>query len=142
MRDYVINSGIVGPILTLARSEIPVSFLRNVTWTISNLCRNKIPSPPIEVIRAVLPTLAYLVQQDDTEVLGNPFYAGFLCGARSHRRRFARSGRVLGAVLLDRRHQRKDPRGHRRGRRAPLGRAPLAPRNAGISSATSKVVSL
>jgi len=70
MRDYVIKSGIVGPILALARSAISVPFLRNVTWTISNLCRNKTPSPAIEVIRAVMPTIVFLVQQEDTEVLG------------------------------------------------------------------------
>jgi len=75
LRDYVINSGIVGPILKLARSGIPVPFLRNVTWTISNLCRNKTPSPPIEVIRAVMPTLAFLVQQEDTEVLADACWA-------------------------------------------------------------------
>lgn len=75
MRDYVISSGIVNPILQLARSDIPVSFLRNVTWTISNLCRNKTPSPPIEVIREIMPTLAFLVQQEDTEVLADACWA-------------------------------------------------------------------
>jgi hypothetical protein len=49
---------------------ISVAFLRNVTWTISNLCRNKNPSPPIEVVRMCMPTLLELTQHTDTEILG------------------------------------------------------------------------
>ncbi len=70
LRDFVIKSGVVEPLLTLARSGIPIPFLRNVTWTISNLCRNKNPSPPIEVVRMCMPTLLELTQHTDTEILG------------------------------------------------------------------------
>ena len=46
------------------------SFMRNITWTISNLCRNKNPSPTLHVVRALLPTLYQLTMHGDNEVLG------------------------------------------------------------------------
>jgi len=56
------------------RSDITIPFLRNVTWTISNLCRNKNPSPPIEVVRMCMPTIRQLVQHSDSEILGSNLF--------------------------------------------------------------------
>jgi len=69
MRDYVISCGALKPLMNLANSQgAAESFLRNVTWSLSNLCRNKDPSPSLEVIKTILPTLSNLLDHSDTEI--------------------------------------------------------------------------
>ena len=71
LRDLTVNFGIIEPLLALANDTNQTnSFMRNVTWTISNLCRNKNPSPSFDVVRALLPNLHQLTQHGDAEVLG------------------------------------------------------------------------
>lgn len=67
-RDYVISLGVVKPLLMFINPTIPISFLRNVTWVIVNLCRNKDPPPPIETIQEILPALCSLIHHTDTNV--------------------------------------------------------------------------
>lgn len=67
-RDYVIQLGVVKPLLTFINPSIPISFLRNVTWVIVNLCRNKDPPPPMETIQEILPALCILIHHTDTNV--------------------------------------------------------------------------
>ncbi len=67
-RDYVIQLGVVKPLLTFINPSIPISFLRNVTWVIVNLCRNKDPPPPMDTIQEILPALCILIHHTDTNV--------------------------------------------------------------------------
>uniref|UniRef100_A0AAQ5XCE9 Importin subunit alpha n=1 Tax=Amphiprion ocellaris TaxID=80972 RepID=A0AAQ5XCE9_AMPOC len=53
-RDYVISLGVVKPLLSFINPSIPITFLRNVTWVIVNLCRNKDPPPPMETVQEVV----------------------------------------------------------------------------------------
>jgi len=67
-RDYVISLGIVKPLISFINPNVPLSFLRNVTWVMVNLCRNKDPPPQMDMIREILPALAMLIHHTDTNV--------------------------------------------------------------------------
>ena len=75
LRDFVIKAGIVQPLLALVRPDAEHTFMRNITWTVSNLCRNKNPSPDFELIKDCLPTLAKLIRHPDTEVQADACWA-------------------------------------------------------------------
>lgn len=75
LRDYVIQLGVVQPLLTFINPEIPISFLRNVTWVVVNLCRNKDPPPPIDTIKEILPALSMLIHHSDINILVDTVWA-------------------------------------------------------------------
>ncbi|GMR29963.1 hypothetical protein PMAYCL1PPCAC_00158, partial [Pristionchus mayeri] len=74
-RDYCINLGIIGPLLKFIDPEIPIGFLRNVTWVLVNLCRSKDPPPTPEIVKMLLPALALLIHHTDTNILVDTVWA-------------------------------------------------------------------
>ncbi|XP_013775311.1 importin subunit alpha-3-like [Limulus polyphemus] len=75
LRDYVIRLGVVQPLLLFIKPDIPLSFLRNITWVIVNLCRNKEPPPPKDTISELLPALCVLINHSDINILVDTVWA-------------------------------------------------------------------
>lgn len=69
LRDYVISLNVVPRLLIFINPTIPITFMRNVTWVIVNLCRNKDPPPAQHVIDELLPALNYLINNKDINVI-------------------------------------------------------------------------
>ncbi|XP_015764342.1 PREDICTED: importin subunit alpha-4-like [Acropora digitifera] len=61
--------------LVLISFATQITFLRNVTWVIVNLCRNKDPAPPMDTIKEVLPALALLIHHQDLNILVDTVWA-------------------------------------------------------------------
>lgn len=68
-RDLVIAHGFVPALLPLIRPDLDISFLRNETWVLVNLCRNKDPPPAIEIVQLLIPALDSLIQSSDLAIL-------------------------------------------------------------------------
>lgn len=68
LRDLVVELGVVKPLLSFIKPNTPITFLRNVTWVIVNLCRSKDPPPPVKTIQEILPALNVLITHSDVNV--------------------------------------------------------------------------
>ncbi|CAG9853980.1 unnamed protein product [Phyllotreta striolata] len=74
-RDMILNANVLPDFLRLITPATSLSVLRNTVWAISNLCRNKNPSPNFELLRPVLPFLANLINHDDDDILADTCWA-------------------------------------------------------------------
>lgn len=75
-RDIVLGHGVINQLLALVNSEtVELSFLRNIVWLMSNLCRNKNPTPPFDKIKQLLPALAKLLSHNDKTILSDVCWA-------------------------------------------------------------------
>lgn len=68
-RDEVLKYNTVDALIRLIKTDTPVSFLRNIVWLMSNLCRNKNPPPAFDKVKVMLPLLAELLLNPDIQVM-------------------------------------------------------------------------
>lgn len=75
LRDCVINSGVISPLISLIRSQLHFqqqgTYFKNIIWTLSNLCCHKDPPPSYDTVVQLLPTLTGLLHQNDKEIVSD-----------------------------------------------------------------------
>lgn len=76
IRDIIINTGAINPISVLLEAAEPESsFLRNVSWTLSNLCRGRPPPANNKIQKAIKALGKTLVQNNKEEILTDVCWA-------------------------------------------------------------------
>ena len=67
IRNLVINAGAVGPIADYCdQAPAGSSFVRNASWTLSNICRGR-PAPDFTLISRAISSLAKVLLENDSE---------------------------------------------------------------------------
>merc|ERR1712166_918348 len=76
LRDVLNQHGVLKALLRfLNDTSTTVATIRIATWTVSNLCRGKVPPPDFAVVSESLPTLTRLLNHADDEVVTEAFWA-------------------------------------------------------------------
>jgi len=73
-RDAVLDQGILDKLCNLANYALQnvstqISLLRNLAWTIANLCRSRQHPTKMEYIRCIIPLIINLIQLNDRKVI-------------------------------------------------------------------------
>lgn len=74
-RDYVINCGILPPLLVILETSNTLSMLRNAVWALSNLCRGKNPPPDFAKVKTGLLQLSRMLFHTDPDLLADACWA-------------------------------------------------------------------
>ncbi|XP_038655549.1 importin subunit alpha-6 [Scyliorhinus canicula] len=74
-RDFVLNCGILPPLLQLLTKSNRLTTTRNAVWALSNLCRGKNPPPDFEKVSPCLNVLSRLLFSSDPDVLADACWA-------------------------------------------------------------------
>ncbi|CAL5411986.1 unnamed protein product [Camellia sinensis] len=73
-RHLVLGNGALMPLLAQLNEHSKLSMLRNATWTLSNFCQGK-PPTPFEQVEPSSPVLRQLIHLNDEEVLTDACWA-------------------------------------------------------------------
>jgi importin subunit alpha-1 len=74
-RNYVLDQGILEPLLILLTKTNRLSMTRNAVWALSNLCRGKNPPPDFTKVSPALGVLSSLLFNNDADVLADTCWA-------------------------------------------------------------------
>ncbi|KAH0863636.1 hypothetical protein HID58_080847 [Brassica napus] len=74
LQEPCLSCGALIPLLSQLNENSKLSMLRNATWTLSNFCRGK-PPTPFEEVKPALPVLRQLIYLNDEEVLTDACWA-------------------------------------------------------------------